>query len=72
MGLLDQNRLSLDSSIYAQSLMHKMEEKGEGKVINRDEILYRFWKDDQEEIWRSADFDIKERIKKIEEFLDSI
>ena len=58
MGLLDQNRLSLDGSIYAQSLMHKMEEKGEGKVINRDEILYRFWKDDQEEIWRSTDFDI--------------
>lgn len=55
LGLLQDNQLSVDSSIYAISLMNMLENKGVGQVLNKDEILHRFyesWDDD----WRSTDY----------------
>lgn len=54
LGLLDENTLSLQNSIYARSILQMMKDKGEDKVLNRDEILERFWED----IYRSKDFHI--------------
>lgn len=57
LGLLHENTLSIEASIYAQSVKAKLEAKGEGQVLNRDEILYRFYKDWDND-WRSEDFHI--------------
>lgn len=54
LGLLHENQLSIENSIYAQSIKSKLEAKGDGQVLNRDEILYRFWED----TYRTTDFDI--------------
>ncbi|MBR5432705.1 MAG: hypothetical protein IK119_10065, partial [Bacteroidales bacterium] len=54
LGLMDENQLSIENSIYARSILKKMKEKGDDKVVNRDEILVRFWED----IYRSVDFGI--------------
>lgn len=54
LGLMDENQLSIENSIYARSILKKIKEKGEDKVVNRDEILVRFWED----IYRSVDFGI--------------
>ena len=51
---MDENQLSIEHSIYARSILQKIKEKGEDKVINRDEILVRFWED----TYRSVDFGI--------------
>ena len=51
---MDENQLSIEHSIYARSILQKMKEKGEDKVVNRDEILIRFWEDN----YRSVDFGI--------------
>ena len=45
LGLLHENRLSIEGSIYALSIKEKLTAKGEGQVLNRDEILHRFYKD---------------------------
>lgn len=57
MGLLKDNQLSIDDSIYALSVKQKLDTKGQGQVLNRDEILHRFfesWDND----WRSNDYEI--------------
>ena len=54
LGLISENQLSLENSIYAQSLLKKLNDKGEGKVLNRDEIVTRFWED----TYHSVDYDI--------------
>ncbi len=54
LGLLHENKLNIENSIYAQSIKSKLDAKGEGQVLNRDEILYRFWED----CYRTTDFDI--------------
>lgn len=58
MGLLQDNQLCVDASIYAQSIRQKLEDKGEGQVLNRDEILHRFYKDWADD-WRSNDYQIE-------------
>lgn len=57
LGLYQDNQLSIEGSIYAQSIKEKLEKKGEGQVLNRDEIIYRFYKD-WEDDWRSKEFHI--------------
>lgn len=57
LGLLQDNQLSIEGSIYAQSVKQKLEDKGEGQVLNRDEIIHRFYKD-WEHDWRTNDFAI--------------
>lgn len=58
LGLLQDNALSIDGSIYAQSIKQKLADKGEGQVLNRDEIMHRFYKD-WEGDWRSNDYGIE-------------
>lgn len=57
LGLLQDNQLSVEGSQYAHSIKAKLEAKGEGQVLNRDEILYRFYKDWDND-WRTIDFKI--------------
>lgn len=54
LGLLSENQLSVENSIYANSIKSLLENKGEGQVLNRDEIIYQFWESD----YRSKDFNI--------------
>lgn len=58
LGLLQDNLLSVDASIYALSVKKKLEDKGEGQVLNRDEILHRFYKEWADD-WRSNDYNIE-------------
>lgn len=58
LGLLQENQLSIEGSIYALSIKKKLEDKGQGQVLNRDEVLYRFYRD-WENDWRSLDYHIE-------------
>ena len=58
LGLLKDNQLSVEGSIYALSIKKMLEDKGLGQVLNRDEILYRFYKDWDYD-WRSIDYHIE-------------
>jgi len=51
-GMLDYSH-----SPYAKSLMKKLEEKGEGMVLNRDEIIE--YVDKSDNLWLSTDFKIE-------------
>lgn len=42
LGLLTEQQLSHEASIYARSVLQRLEEKGEGQVVNRDELLRQF------------------------------
>lgn len=55
LGLLKENQLKTEGSIYAINIRQKLEDKGEGQVLNRDEILYRFFKDWNDD-WRTKDY----------------
>lgn len=57
LGLMAENQLNIDGSIYAISIKNMLEKKGEGQVLNRDEILHRFYKD-WESDWRTNDYNI--------------
>ena len=57
LGLLQENQLAVESSQYAVSIKTMLENKGEGQVLNRDEIMHRFYKD-WEHDWRTNDFGI--------------
>lgn len=57
LGLIQDGKLSIEGSMYAQSIKQRLEEKGEGQVLNRDEILHRFYKE-WENDWRTNDFGI--------------
>ena len=57
LGLLQDNQLSTEACIYAISVKNMLEAKGEGQVLNRDEILHRFYKE-WEDDWRTNDYDI--------------
>lgn len=57
LGLLQDNQLSTEGCIYALSVKNKLEAKGEGQVLNRDEILHRFYKEWDYD-WRTNDYEI--------------
>lgn len=57
LGLIKDNRLSVEGSQYAASVKQMLESKGEGQVLNRDEIMHRFYKDWDND-WRTNDFGI--------------
>lgn len=56
MGLLQENQLSSEGCIYALNVKNQLETKGIGQVVNRDELLYNFYPEDN--IWRTKDYDI--------------
>ncbi len=58
LGLLQENQLSTEGSIYAIKIKLLLDKKGDGQVVNRDEILYRYYKDWNDD-WRSIDFHLQ-------------
>ena len=52
------NGLTHTHSPYANSLLHQLEQKGQGQVLNRDEILELFWSGD--DLHLSRDFKIED------------
>ena len=54
LGLLIDNQLSTEGCIYAISVKKMLDDKGQGQVLNRDEILHRFWDNE----WHTNDYDI--------------
>ncbi len=60
LGLLQENELSTDTSIYAVSVRTLLENKGEGQVLNRDEIVHQFYHDKGwETVWYSNDYQLE-------------
>lgn len=57
LGLLSEGRLSIDHSIYAQSIKDMLEKKGANQVINKEEILECFW--EKTRSYRSKDYKIE-------------
>ncbi len=55
LGLLKDNQLSTEGSIYAHSVKSMLEQKGEGQVVNRNELLYQFYESD----WLTTDYKIE-------------
>lgn len=58
LGLIHDGNLSIEGCQYAISIKKKLENKGEGQVLNRDEILHRFYKE-WEGDWRSNDYGLE-------------
>lgn len=54
LGLLKDNQLSIENSIYAQNVKQMLDDKGPGQVLNRSELLEQFW----EQTWLSRDYHI--------------
>lgn len=61
LGLWQPGKLDISQSIYAKSLKRKLQEKGEGKVLNREEILECKWM--QGNLWLSKDFKIEAELE---------
>ena len=57
LGCYTAGEINPDNSPYAQSAFSKLAEKGEGKVLNQDEILELVPR--SENIWRTKDFGIE-------------
>ena len=57
LGLLNEGRLSIANSIYAQSIKSLLAGKPQNQVVNRDEILECFW--EATHSYRSKDFGIE-------------
>ncbi|MDE7119074.1 MAG: hypothetical protein K2O10_00525, partial [Muribaculaceae bacterium] len=55
---IDRGEISTASSIYAQSILDRLDEKGAGKVLNRNEILSMLPNSDGR-IWRSSDYGVE-------------
>jgi hypothetical protein len=60
LGLWDGTSVDIQNSKYADSILKKLKDKGEGKVLNRDEILRPHYP--QNNLWYSVDFDIDHQL----------
>lgn len=61
LGLWVPGMLDYSHSPYAKSLLHMLEDKGEGKVLNRDEIIE--YVDKSDNLWLSIDFKIEAELE---------
>lgn len=61
LGLWHAGEMNAENSIYAESVLRKMDEREENKVVNRDELLAVKAQDTDKGIyiWRSTDYDIE-------------
>lgn len=57
LALYKPGKLEFKESIYAQSILKKLKDKGKGKVLNRDEILKCIWAETN--LWVSLDYNIE-------------
>lgn len=60
LGLWDGTSIDIQNSKYADGVLRKLKEKGEGKVLNRDEILRPH--SPQNNLWYTVDFDIDHQL----------
>ncbi|MGB3344281.1 MAG: DUF6079 family protein [Aequorivita sp.] len=61
LGLWAPGKLDYSHSPYAKSLIKMLKDKGEGKVLNRDEIIE--YVDKSENLWLSKDFQIEAELE---------
>jgi hypothetical protein len=61
LGLWNGQRIDTQHSKYADSLRKKLKERGEGKVLNRDEIIYPHYA--QHNLWYSVDNKIDHQLQ---------
>ncbi len=61
LGLWVPGKLDYSHSIYARSLIKMLKDKGEGMVINKDEIIT--YVDKSDDIWLSNDFQIEAELE---------
>lgn len=61
LGLWEPGSLTFSDSPYANSLLQMMKDKGDGKVLNRDEIIEYIDKSDN--LWLSKDFKIEAELE---------
>ncbi len=60
LGLWNGTAVDTNSSKYADKILEKLKEKGEGRVLNRDEILKPHYV--QQNLWYSVDFEIDHQL----------
>jgi hypothetical protein len=60
LGVWNGTSIEIQNSKYADKVITKLREKGDGKVLNRDEILRPHYP--QHNLWYSADFDIDHQL----------
>ncbi|MEX0981357.1 MAG: DUF6079 family protein [Bacteroidales bacterium] len=61
LGLWNGQRIDTQHSKYADGIRKKMKERGEGKVLNRDEIIYPHYA--QHNLWYSVDSKIDHQLQ---------
>ena len=61
MGLWNGQRIDTQHSKYADSIRKKLKEKGSGKVLNREEIIYAHYA--PHNLWYSKDFKINHQLE---------
>lgn len=61
LGLLSSSSIDTQNSKYADSIKKKLKAKGEGKVVNRDEIIYSHYA--PHNLWYSVDYNIDHELE---------
>lgn len=61
LGCYKSGEINIDDSIYAQSILKMMSERGEQKVVNKDEILEYLPQSDN--VWRSRDYHLEAELE---------
>lgn len=61
LGLYSPGGLDIKDSMYAKSIKKKLDDKGEGKVLNRNEILECRYAEDN--LWVSVDFKVEAELE---------
>jgi hypothetical protein len=61
LGLWNGTSIDIQHSKYARSILDKLREKGEGKVLNKDEVLYCHYA--QQNLYYSVDYNIDHQLE---------
>lgn len=61
LGLVGNNSVEVKDSLYANNILKKLRERGEGQVLNRDDILYPHYLDTNQ--WYSADYKLEYQLE---------
>jgi len=61
LGLWNGTNINRDHSRYADALLERLKQKGDGKVLNRDEILQLHWAN--ENLWYAADYGLEYQLQ---------
>jgi hypothetical protein len=61
LGLWNGTNINRDHSRYADALLERLKKKGDGKVLNRDEVLESLWVNDN--LWYAHDFGLEYQLQ---------